>query len=510
MDLGSRTSNSAKNLASSISITLVMTLLGFITRKVFVDNIGIEYLGLNGLLTNILGIMSLVEGGFGASVVYNLYKPIANDDKPKILALLQLYKRVYRWIAIVVIAMATCLYPFLPYFIKGGEHLQYVGTVYWIFVFNSVINYFVAYKWSLINASQKAYKLTGINLIYQIGLSITKLAILYFTRNYILYLVIEGCFNAGLSLAFVWKANSMFPFIKTKKRYEVEHSVKRSIISNMKALIISNIGGYFQHGTDNILISSFVNVATVGLYSNYTLISGLACTMANQVLGSFTESVGNLIATENSDNIYDVWRTTFFINFLTISIPSVLFINALNPLIDWWLGRNYVMSMTTVGLVIANFYIEYMRNTAMTFRVKAGLFRTIIWSPISQGCINLVLSLIFVQFWGIDGVLLGTTISLLSLGFWQFPRVCYTHIFKKPLRLYFKTYAIYTCVATLACGLSYLICVNINVNSKLARLLLNGFVTLFVTLLIYFITFRKTYPYQQLMTHIKTLPFFHH
>jgi hypothetical protein len=155
-----------------------MTLLGFFTRKVFVDNVGLEYLGLNGLLQNILGIMTLLEGGFATSVVYNLYKPLAEDNRPKILALLQLYRRVYRYIAAGIIVFALCLYPFIDLFIKGGEDLKYISVVYFIFLFNSIIGYFTAFKWSIINASQQNYKLKTINLTYQVGLNLSKLAIL--------------------------------------------------------------------------------------------------------------------------------------------------------------------------------------------------------------------------------------------------------------------------------------------------------------------------------------------
>ena len=206
-----RTLNSAKNLASSLGITLIMTLLGFFTRKVFVDNVGVEYLGLNGLLQNILGIMTLLEGGFATSVVYNLYKPLAEDNRPKILALLQLYRKVYRYIALGIILFALCLYPFIDLFIKDGENLEYVSIVYFIFLFNSVVSYFTAYKWSLVNASQQNYKLTAINLVYQVGLNLAKLAILYYTRNYILYLIVEALFGVGLNICIVWKTNQLFP-----------------------------------------------------------------------------------------------------------------------------------------------------------------------------------------------------------------------------------------------------------------------------------------------------------
>jgi O-antigen/teichoic acid export membrane protein len=185
-----RTLNSAKNLASSLGITLIMTLLGFFTRKVFVDNVGVEYLGLNGLLQNILGIMTLLEGGFATSVVYNLYRPLAEDNRPQILALLQLYRKVYRYIALGIILFALCLYPFIDIFIKDGENLEYVSIVYFIFLFNSVVGYFTAYKWSLVNASQQNYKLTAINLVYQVG----------FLNDVIGILLVLGCWGNYLLL----------------------------------------------------------------------------------------------------------------------------------------------------------------------------------------------------------------------------------------------------------------------------------------------------------------------
>ena len=150
-----RTLNSAKNLVSSLAITFITIILGFITRKIFVDSIGVEYLGLNGLLQNILGAMSLIESGFATSVVYNLYKPIAQNDQPKIIALLQLYRKVYRYIAAGVFLCALAIYPFLKYLIKDAENLDYVSIVYFIFLFNSLIHYFTAYKLSIINTNQK-------------------------------------------------------------------------------------------------------------------------------------------------------------------------------------------------------------------------------------------------------------------------------------------------------------------------------------------------------------------
>ena len=113
-----RVKNSIKNIYISVLTQIIVILLGFVSRKVFIDSLGSEYLGINGLLTNVLSMLSLVEGGIGASIVYNLYKPLAEDDRPKIIALVQLYKKIYWILAIVVFVLGMCLYPFLRLFVK--------------------------------------------------------------------------------------------------------------------------------------------------------------------------------------------------------------------------------------------------------------------------------------------------------------------------------------------------------------------------------------------------------
>ena len=470
---------------------MIMLLLGFFTRKIFVNNIGVEYLGLNGLLSNILGVMTLLEGGFATSVVYNLYKPLAEDDQPKILALIQLYRKVYRYVAIGIIAFSLIIYPFLDIFIKDVEHLSYVTIVYFIFVFNSVIQYFTAYKWSLINASQRAYKLTGINLFYQIGSSILKILILYYTKNYILYLIVDALFLVLYNILIVKKANKLFPYIVTKEKYVVESGVKNNIITNMKALFIHKLGGYFMHSTDNIVISSFVGVYIIGLYSNYTLVIGVVRTLISQILNSFTESVGNLIATETTGKIYDVFKTTFFLNFLVVSIPVIVSVNTLTPLVNWWLGEEYGMKNITVYVMLLYFYIDKMRSSSQTFKVKAGIFMQDRWTPFFQGCINLLLSLIFVQLWDITGVLFASVISVCAVGFWQWPRLCYKYIFHKPLKEYFKMYISYTLVAVFALLMSILLCEYNNFNDKLSYVVVNAIITLVVVTVVYVTIFYK-------------------
>lgn len=498
-----RTLNSAKNLASSLGLSALMILLGFVTRKIFVDSVGVEYLGLNGLLQNILGIMTLLEGGFATSVVYNMYKPLAEDDRPRILALLQLYRKVYRYIAGGVFLCGLAIYPFIGYLIKDADGLSYVSVVYFIFLFNSLIQYFTAYKWSIINASQKNYKLTVINLVYQVGLNLGKMAILYYTKNYILYLVVEALLGVGYNIAIVMKANQLFPYIVTKVKYAVEPEVKKNIITNMKALFLHSLGGYFMHSTDNIVVSAFIGVGIIGLWSNYTLLTTTVNSFVTQTLNSFSESVGHLIASESKQKVYEVFKTIFFVNFIVVSIPVILMWATLSPFISWWLGSEYELSSVIVGIVLINFYINGMRSSALTFKTKSGIFVKDRWTPLLQGLINLVLSLLLVQRFGLSGVLVATGISILSIGFWQWPRLCYKYVFDQPLRKYFAHYGAYTAVGVLALLLSMWVCSLVTIDSELLNVVWRGVSSLVVVLAVYWLAFGRSDECRDLVGHIK-------
>lgn len=500
-----RTLNSLKNMLTSVGISLIMILLGFFTRKLFVDNIGVQYLGLNGLLQNILGVTSLLEGGFATSVVYNMYKPIAEDNHEKIIALLQLYRKVYRYIALGIFLFSLLLYPFIGFFIKGADSLQYVSLVYFIFVFNSLIGYFTAYKWSIINASQKNYKLAFTNLVYQVGLNFAKLAVLYYTQNYILYLVVESLFGLGLNVAVVRKANSLFPYIVTKNKYIVEDAVKKNIIQNMKYIFIINIGTYLMHSTDNIVISSFVGISIVGLYSNYTLISGIVKSMVSQILNSFSDSVGDLVASESKDRVYEVYKTVFFVNFLVVSIPSIIMYTTFNPFINWWLGAEYALPDYVVGIIVFNFYIMQMRESAITFKGKSGIFFPDRYTTLLQGIINLVLSLLLVRYFDLFGVLLATALSVLAIGFWQYPRICYKYIFHQPLKAYFKQYFIYTSVAICALIISLVINKCYTFDNQLIMAIMNGMVSLIVILIVYYFLFFHSNQFVALISYGKNI-----
>lgn len=239
-----RVQNSIKNIGISMLSQIIIVLLGFLSRKVFLDNLGTEYLGINGLLTNILSMLSLVEGGIGTSIIYNLYKPLAEKDIEKITALVQLYKKLYGILAVVIFALSIIMYIFLGNFIKGGTTVPFVAVVYFIFVLKNVVSYLNAHKWSLINADQKGYLIAKNNIIFNIITTISKIIILQITKNYILFLLIELVIVITQNIYNGRIVNDRYPYIKINKKYKVDKETRHNLIMNVKAIFLHNIGSY--------------------------------------------------------------------------------------------------------------------------------------------------------------------------------------------------------------------------------------------------------------------------
>lgn len=495
-----RTKNSIKNIYMSIITQVVMTLLGFISRKVFLNSLGTEYLGINGLLTNVLSMLSLVEGGIGTSIIYNLYKPLAEDDKPKIIALVQLYKKLYGILAIVIFILSMSLYPFLGVLIKGGTNISFLGFVYFIFVIKNVISYLNAHKWSLINADQKGYVLVKYNLIFNIATTISKIIVLKISKSYILYLVIELLIFIIQNICNGSVVNKRYSYIKDNKKYKVDSDTKENLITNVKAIFLHNIGTYCVFGTDNLLISSLISLKTVGLYSNYTLIISQLASLLTPILNGIGASVGNLIATESKEKSYEIFNITYFINFWIYSICSITLYNLIEPFINWIFGEGLLLNKLSLILILCNFYLTGLRTSINIFKSKAGIFSPDKYIPLLEAAINLVASLILTRYLGLAGIFLGTTISTISIPIWTQSKLVYNKIFDKSVFEYFKKYFIYL-ILTLVCGLITIkLCSLIVITNEFLSLVVKGIVCVVVPSIIYLVLFFNTKEFKYIIS----------
>ena len=471
---------------------VVIILLGFISRKVFLDSLGTEYLGINGLMTNLLSAMVLIESGIGISIVYNLYKPLAEGDTDKVIGLVQLYKVAYRVLGCIMLTMSLALYPFLGVFMKTEEPIPHMGWVYGLFIATSMMTYLNGYKWTLIGADQKGYVLARINMCFQVITTIGKIIILKMTHDYILYLTLEFIIlviNTMIKTRVVYKR---YPYLKTRKRFAIDGETKGNIIMNVKAMFLHNIGGYLVTSTDNLLISAFVGVKTLGMYSNYTMVVGQLGALLGPIIGGMSAGIGNLIAIEKREKVYDTFKTTYFISFWVYSFTTIFLFNLLEPFINWWLGDGLLLNSFVFYTILFNFYIKGMRGTISTFKNKAGLFVQDKYAPVLEGIINLIGSIILIKYFGLIGVFLGTTLSTLLVPFWNQPRIVYKELFQQPIYKYFVRYFVYVAIMLCVGNITSFACGTLITVDGFIALLLRGIVCVCFVNGIYCILFWRT------------------
>lgn len=488
-----RTLNSFKNITTNIGTVLILAVIGFVTRKIFLDTLGEEYLGLNGLLSSVIGMMGLIESGVGVSIVYNLYKPLADNDTPVIISLVQLYRKIYRTIALGFLFISILMYPFLGHFIEMDAPFASITIIYFIFVFNSCLGYLMADKYALINCDQKGYRLAGYYLGYQIFMYLVKICILVYLKNYILFLTVDLVCQLFYNLIIKWQVNRDYPYIKTTKRYQVPIEIKKNIIKNVKALFISSVGGFMLHSTDNLLISAYVSLSTVGLYSNYVLLVNQVKSLATPFLNGVKDSIGNLISSESREKQYEAFNMFYLVNFIVISFITIMLYAFLNPFIGWWLGEKYLFNKWIVGIICANLYVDMIRSSAFIFKTTSGIFVQDKYIPFLTGAINLIASIALVKFIGFAGILLGTMIAILTTNTWNWPRLIFKYTFQRSPMIYFKNYALYGALAFILClgidTLNSYLCSDIyNISNILLLCVLDSF----LLLLTFFVLFRKT------------------
>ena len=500
-----RTEHSIKNISMSIISQIVIILLGFLSRKIFLDSLGSEYLGINGLLSNVISAMVLIEGGIGISIVYNLYKPLADDDKEQIIALVQLYKKAYRSLAIILLIISIGIYPYVYRIIGNNIESVEIFIVYTLFVSKSIISYLYSYKWALINADQRGYILAKNNLLFQVISMIGKIIILLLTQNYILYLVLEfilffiqNCVNSRI-------VNIRYQYIRTKQKHNLNTDAKIDIKNKVKAMFIQNIGNYAIFSTDNILISAFINVSSVGLYSNYTMIMGQVSSLFGSIIGGIGNSIGNLIATEGKEKTFNIFNISYFISFWIYSFSAIVLFNLVEPFISWWLGSEYLLDKFTFIVLIINYYINGMKSPIVTFKIKSGIFTEDKYAPVIEGVINLIFSVIFIRYFGLAGVFLGTTASYLFLSFWNHPRLVYKQVFNKHYSEYFAKYIKFLFIALISGYITTITCSSLISGHTFLSLILRGCICLIIPNLIYIFIFYKTEEFMYLWNIIKPI-----
>ncbi|MDF2537566.1 MAG: hypothetical protein K0S76_587 [Herbinix sp.] len=505
-----RLENTVRNTKYAIVGQAMAVAASFLNRTIFIHFLSVEYLGVNGLFSNILSILSLAELGVGSAIIYNMYKPLATNDISKVKKLMNFYKMAYNVIGVFVLITGLSLLPFLEFFINNKPDINHLHLIYVLYVMNSSASYFFTYKRSIIFADQKNY-IDSINLYQQtIVQSIVQNTVLIVTGNIILYYIVQIVTIVFFNYKISKKANKLYPFLISNKE-KLEKSERMKILKDVSALLMHRIGFVVVCSTDNFLIAKFVSLAAVGLYSNYIMIVSAVKGIIVQLINGVTASIGHLNAVETSEKSYDIYKKIYFINAWLVGFCSIAFYVLLNPFIELWVGKKYLLSPEIVLIISINFYlcdIRGIRSVTNTFKDTMGLFWQDRFKPAFEAVINLVASVILLKLFGFIGVLLGTLISTIVTDLWVEPYIVFKYGFKKRLYHYFFIFFKFGAITLLSGFITKFIC------SRMPGSLIFTFVTsiIIVTVipnLLFIVIFHKAdefqYIYRLAMKKVRSL-----
>lgn len=487
----SRTEYSARNTTVAMIARISAILMGFAARVVFTHTLSEDYVGINGLFTDILSVLALSELGVGTAITYALYRPIAQGDVEKQKSLMRLYRFFYRMVAGIVLVLGLLVIPFMDILIKDQPDVEHLTLIYLMYLANSVCSYLWVYKRTLIDAHQLSY----IGVLYQTGSwilqNILQMIVLLTTRNYILYLSILILCTVLNNVFVSRRADKMYPYLRDREVTRLSKEERSGIFQNIRAMLMHKVGNVLVNNTDNLLLSALVGTVSVGKYSNYFLIIGSVKQVLEQMFQGITASVGNMGVEASKERIKKIFEASFFMGQWVYGLTAICMYHILDLFVGLSFGEQYIFESHITLILCLNFYLTGMRQATIVFRDSMGLFRYDRYKAIAEAVINLVVSLVLGRLWGTAGVFLGTMVSTVTTSLWVEPYMLYKHRLQTSSMPYFGKYILYASVTFLLWYGESFLCRSIT-GGLWTVCILRGILCFVVTNLAYLVLYHRT------------------
>ncbi len=490
-----RSTNSMKNTIVAVILNIVNVLMSLITQVIFTRILGKELLGINGLFTNIISMLAIAELGIGSAIIYHLYKPIADKDNEKIKSLMEFYKKSYRIIAVIVTVLGICVIPFLKSIVGPTSVQISLYIIYALFLTDAVASYLLSYKRSILYANEKTYVVNIIHIAYIVIMNILQIIFLFATKNYIIYLIIRVILRLAENIVISIVVDRRYPFIKDKNIKKLDNKIVADIIKKIKGLVFHKVGSFAVTGSDSIILSTFCGVSAVGIYSNYNMVLLAIEAFFTQIFSALTASIGNLLIEKNKEKTYETYKKLQLFNFWITGFCAVSFYNIITPFIKLLYGDTYLLPEIVTIVITIKFYAQNMKKCIISFKEAAGIFHVDRFMPVLEAIVNIIVSVILVQFFGIAGVFVGTIISSLVLYCYAFPKYTYKPLFGKSYKVYAKEKLYYFSIFILSLIITSIIVKPIIVENLILQIIINGVLCLIIPNIIYILIFRKKEEY---------------
>lgn len=444
MQQESRVKKSLLNARVNLIFYFLTLALSFFSRKIFLDNLGADFIGLTGTVGNLMGFLNLAESGVSAAIAVVLYAPLFEHNEHKIKEIVSVLGYLYHTIGKIILGGGLVLACFFPLIFSDTElGMPIIYLTFFSFLGSALIGYFINYKQVLLSADQRNYVVAAYSQSANVVKILLQMALAYYTGNYVLWVLVEFSFGILYSIILNWKIKQVYPWLVTEiKKGKALCKEYPDVMKYTKQLFVHKIGSVAYTQVTPFLVYAFASLQAVAYYGNYTLITSKLSSLLSNFLGGTNAGVGNLIAEGNKENILKVYWELMSIRFCFVSVAAFAMYNLLPPFIALWFGKEYVMSQTMLVLVLVTFIMSSIRCVTDEFINGYGLFGDI-GAPFLEALILILVSIGGGCIWGLEGTLLGTIASSAIVIYGWKPYFLFREGFKLSVFIYWFEFSKY-------------------------------------------------------------------
>ncbi len=489
--MSERVHRSVMNIKVGMLFYILSLFLAFFSRKIFLDCLGAEFIGLTGMLMNIMSFLSVAELGIGTSIVYFLYKPLQEDNHEEINEVMSMLAYLYRCIGFVMGGIGVIISLFFPWWFSNlTTGLPLVYFAFYSFLASSMAGYIFNYKHLLVSANQKQYLVNAYFQTITIVQSLVQILLAWYYRDLWLWIVVGLIFTIVGIIIFNVRIRHIYPWLRVNLK-EGRQNLKKypKVLKKTRQIFIQKIKNFILYKSDEILVGAFVSVVQVAFYGNYTIITNKLSFLVNILSDGMNAGIGNLVAEGNDQNTMKVFWELTAVRFLIVGIVVFALLLFLQPFVTCWFGDQYRMSDLIVYLLVFNIFIFLSRGVVEMYISAHGLYSDV-WAAWTELGLNIVITICLAPYYGIIGILLGKILSIFFIAMFWKPYFLFSKGLHKPVSIYWKGMLPYYIIFALFLGASLLLryyIIDPKVTS-LPLLLIYGGLTYPVMLLLYFYT----------------------
>ena len=489
--MGERVHRSVMNIKVGMLFYILSLFLAFFSRKIFLDCLGAEFIGLTGMLMNIMSFLSVAELGIGTSIVYFLYKPLQEDNHEKINEVMSMLAYLYRCIGFIIGGLGIIVSLFFPWWFSNlTTGLPLVYFAFYSFLATTVSAYVFNYKQLLVSANQKQYFVNAYFQTIAIVQSLTQILLAYYYRNLWLWVVVGLVFTIIGIIVFNIRIRQLYPWLDINLNAGREN-LKRypEVLKKTRQIFVQKIKDFILYKSDELLVGIFVSVTQVAFYGNYTIITSKLNFLVNILSDGINAGVGNLVAEGDERNIMKVFWELTAVRFLITGAVVFGLLLFLQPFVACWFGNQYRLSDLIVFLLVFNIFIYLSRGVVENYISAHGLYSDV-WVAWTELGLNICITLCLAPFYGIVGILLGKILSVFFIALFWKPYFLFSRGLKKSVAVYWcgmaPYYIIFACF-TLVTLVAYYYVIVPEVTT-LPRLLLYGAAVYPLLMVCFFLT----------------------